>query len=120
VSFGGCEDNLEEFITRMVGRGYEIIAFYPADDPWEDIMKYKNIEKNDFNHIAYQALNFEHTNIRFFNKETKSIQTISVMMTGDPYCDVVPINDWSFQRGKTDVVDEIFSELREEIMGDEA
>tara|TARA_R110002020_G_scaffold120162_4_gene273933 strand:- start:16971 stop:17336 length:366 start_codon:yes stop_codon:yes gene_type:complete len=118
VTFGGCEDNLEVFIRRMVNLGNKIIDFFPMWDYNLDIMQYKNIEENDFNTIAYQALNFEHTNIRFFNERTNVTQTVSVMMTGDKWCDVVPINDWGWQTGKPDVVkqvlDKLINELRDE------
>ena len=120
VSFGGFEDNLEEFLNRMYARGYKIVAFFPYYDSGLDIMQYKSIEDGDLNHIAYQALNFEHTNIRLENEETDSRATISVMLTGDDWCDVVPINDWSFQRDRPDIVDEVVQELREELLGDDA
>ena len=111
--------NLKEFIRRMLDRGYKIVAFFPMWDYDCDIMQGID-DKNDIEEIAYQALNYEHTNIRFFNEEGKARQTVSVMMTGDPWCDVVPINDWSYQIGKADIVKEINDELREELLGDEA
>ena len=40
------------------------------------------------------------------------------MMTGDSYCDVIPINDWSFRDGQEDVVDRVIKDMRDEIMGD--
>jgi hypothetical protein len=40
-------------------------------------------------------------------------------MTGDSYCDVIPINDWSFRHGQEDVVKRVINDMRDEIMGDE-
>ena len=95
--FGG---NLKEFIRRMVeDEGFVIATLFPFCE-------------------AYQALNFEHTNMVFVNG--KNSQTISIMMTGDDWCDIVPINDWSFRRDVKDVVDKVITEMREEILGDDA
>ena len=119
--FGG---NLKEFIRRMVeDLGYTIGAFFCMDyGRNHSIMAEKNIEANDFEEIAYQALNYEHTNIDF-DKVIDGVdvgQTVSVMMTGDAWCDVVPINDWSYRRDSVDVVDGLIKSMREEIMGDDA
>ena len=42
------------------------------------------------------------------------------MISGDAWCDVIPINDWSFSHEHEDVVDRVYKSMREEIMGDEA
>jgi len=42
------------------------------------------------------------------------------MMTGDSWCDVIPINDWSFRREQEDVVNKVVQSMRDEIMGDDA
>ena len=68
--------------------------------------------------MAYQALNHEHSNMTFAKDDNR--QTVSIMMSGDTYCDVIPINDWSYSYGKEDVVDRVIKSMREEIMGDEA
>jgi len=113
--FGG---NLKEFIRRMVEvEGFTVTAMYPCfEGRGYDLLEGMDITDHD--EIAYQALNCEHTNIDFVKGENR--QVVSVMMTGDPWCDVVPINDWSFKYEQEDVVDRVMKSLREEIMGDDA
>ena len=106
-------DNLEDFIDRMLEVGFEITAFFP----YYDGRSYDLLPCND---IPRQALNYEHTNIDFTNKETKEQQTISVMLTGDIWCDIVPINDWSFHHDKTDWVGMFVDAIREEQLGEDA
>ena len=116
--FGG---NLKEFIRRMVeDEGYTITTLFPYYDGRSAcLIKCEGgIAIDDHESMAYEALNYEHTNMTF-TKDGNS-QTISVMMTGDTYCDVIPINDWSFRLGEEDVVDRVVSSMREEIMGDDA
>tara|TARA_R100001460_G_scaffold56738_3_gene96449 strand:- start:311 stop:733 length:423 start_codon:yes stop_codon:yes gene_type:complete len=119
--FGG---NLKEFIRRMVeDEGYTIGNFFPLYDGRDyRIMEVKQINENDFEEIAYQALNYEHTNLDFEKEiDGKDVgQTVSITMTGDAWCDVIPVNDWSFKRGSVDVVGRVTKSMREEIMGDEA
>ena len=112
--------NLAEFIRRMVEEeGFKIGNLFPMYEGRSfKIIEVKGIEHDDYEEIAYQALNYEHTNLDF-EKEDYS-QTVSIMMTGDVWCDVVPINDWSFRRDKEDVVCRVMDKLREEIMGDDA
>ena len=105
--------NLSDFIDRMLEVGFEITAFFP----YYEGRSYSLLPCND---IPRQALNYEHTNIDFPNQETEERQTISVMMTGDIWCDIVPINDWSFQRGKTDWVKMFVDAIREEQLGEDA
>ena len=102
---------LREFITRMEEVGFHVAGF------WEPFGGESLMHKDD---IAYQALNYEHTNIRFENSELGYGQTISVMLSGDKWCDVVPINDWTLKRDKTDFVDLFVKALREEHMGEDA
>ena len=85
-------------------------------------MEAKQINENDFEEIAYQALNYEHTNLDFEKEiDGKDVgQTVSIMTTGDAWCDVIPVNDWSFKRDSVDVIDRVYKSMREEIMGDEA
>ena len=113
--FGG---NLKEFIRRMVeDEGFKITAMFPYFEGRSyDLLE--GMDMVDYDEMAYQALNCEHTNIDF-TKE-KNTQTVSVLMTGDAWCDVVPINDWSFRYEQEDVVDRVMKSLREEIMGDDA
>ena len=116
--FGG---NLKEFIRRMVeDEGFDIAALFPYYDGRAGclIKGGFGIAIDDHESMAYQALNHEHSNMDF-TKDDNS-QTISIMMTGDTYCDVIPINDWSYRRGQEDVVNRVVSSMREEIMGDDA
>ena len=119
--FGG---NLKEFIRRMVeDEGYTIGNFFPLYDGRSyRIMETKQINENDFDEIAYQALNYEHTNLDFEKEiDGKDVgQTVSMMISGDAWCDVIPINDWSFIIDSVDVIDRVYKSMREEIMGDEA
>lgn len=115
--FGG---NLAEFIRRMVEQeGFTLGNLFPLyEGRHHNIIEGKGIALDDYEEIAYQALNYEHTNLDF-EKEGHG-QTVSIMCSGDAWCDVVPINDWSFKRDKEDVVDRVYNTMRKEIMGDEA
>ena len=116
--FGG---NLKEFIRRMVeDEGFDIAALFPYYDGRQAcfIKCDGGIAIDDHESMAYHALNCEHTNMTFVNGD--NTQTVSIMMTGDTYCDVIPINDWSYRRGQEDVVDRVVTSMREEIMGDDA
>tara|TARA_Y100000004_G_C8812760_1_gene368460 strand:+ start:395 stop:799 length:405 start_codon:yes stop_codon:yes gene_type:complete len=115
--FGG---NLKEFIRRMVeDEGFTISNLFPYYEGRSyNIMHNKNIEPTDFDELAYQGLNYEHTNMTFIKEG--HVQTVSIMMCGDEWCDVVPINDWTVPREKEDVVDRVLSTLRDEIMGVDA
>lgn len=120
-------DNLARFIERMTERGFTIARFFAMPDAY-DLMHI--IEDNTLDHyeIAHQALNYEHTNITFqYGIRHEGVmepngyrQTISVMLTGDPWCDVVPINDWSFSDRGPDAVKEEVNKLRTELLSDEA
>jgi hypothetical protein len=115
-TFGG---NLKEFIRRMVeDEGFTITTLFPYYDGRANcLLKSRRIAIDDYESMAYQAMNHEHSNMEF-NKE-KNRQIISVMLTGDSYCDVIPINDWSFRYGEVDVVSKVVNSMRDEIMGDE-
>ena len=114
--FGG---NLKEFIRRMVEEeGFTIGSLFPYWDGRDNCLIQGGIAVDDYETMAYQALNHEHSNMDF--KKDDNSQTISIMMSGDPYCDVIPINDWSFRHGQEDVVGRVSKSMRQEIMGDEA
>lgn len=116
--FGG---NLKEFIRRMVeDEGFTIDSLFPYHDGRTNNLLNGDggIAVDDYESIAYQALNLEHSNIDFSKGDNR--QVISVMMTGDNWCDVIPINDWSFRREQEDVVNKIVQSMRDEIMGDES
>jgi hypothetical protein len=110
-SFFGM-DGLEAFIQEMFQRDYEITRM----KSWSgiDVMEYAGekygLDLTDANDVAYQSLNFEETWVEFTKGEAK--QQVKFMLTGDKWCDVVPIADWTFQRNKIDVVKEINDELR--------
>lgn len=106
-------ENLGDFIDRMLEVGFEITAFFP----YYEGRSYDLLPCND---IPRQALNYEHTNIDFNNEETKERHTVSVMMTGDIWCDIVPINDWTYRSGQTDWVKIFVDEIREEQLGEDA
>lgn len=105
-------DGLEAFIKEMFQRDYEITRM----KSWSgiDVMEYAGekygLDPTDANEVAYQSLNFEETWVEFTKGEAK--QQVKFMLTGDKWCDVVPIADWTFQRNKIDVVKEINDELR--------
>ena len=113
--FGG---NLKEFIRRMVeDEGFTITALFPLyEGRSHNILE--GMDMTDYDEMAYQALNHEHTNMDFVKEENS--QTISILVTGDAWCDVIPINDWSFRHNQIDVVDRVREALRKEIMGDDA
>ena len=116
-TFGG---NLKEFIRRMVeDEGFTVTSLFPMPDG-RDYCELENgkVNSTDYEELAYEALNDEHSNMDFTKDD--DTQTISVMMSGDDYCDVIPINDWSYSYGKEDVVDRVIKSMREEIMGDDA
>lgn len=125
-------DNLARFIEQMVTRGFVIARFFAMPDRY-DLMHFVRpctVDNTvvDYHEVANQALNYEHTNITFqYGVRHEGVmepngyrQTISVMMTGDPWCDVVPINDWSFSHHHPDAVKEIVNALRTELLSDEA
>jgi len=117
-------ETLARFIEQMTARGFTITRFFTMPDRY-DLMHFVN--EDDYE-VAYQALNYEHTNITFqYGIRHEGVmepngyrQTISVMLTGDPWCDVVPINDWSFSPQHPDAVKEIVNALRTELLSDEA
>ena len=114
--FGG---NLKEFIRRMVEEeGFTIGSLFPYWDGRDNCLIKGGIAIDDYETMAYQALNHEHSNMDF--KKDDNSQTISIMMSGDSYCDVIPINDWSYRYGQEDVVNRVSKAMRLEIMGDEA
>lgn len=119
--FGG---NLKEFIRRMTDdEGFAIEALFPYDYGrrgcllWSE-EKDNGIQLDDYEEMAYEALNCEHTNMTFSKGDNS--QTISIMMTGDSWCDVIPINDYSYTREQEDVVNRVLDSMRDEIMGDDA
>ena len=119
--FGG---NLKEFIRRMTDdEGFAIEALFPYHDGRSNCLLWSEehddgIQMHDYEEMAYEALAYEHSNMTFSKGDNS--QTISVMMTGDNWCDVIPINDWSYRREQEDVVNKVVQSMRDEIMGDDA
>lgn len=121
--FGG---NLKEFIRRMVeDEGFTIDSLFPYYDAYAEDGTTNNLLKgdraiaiDDYETMAYEALNHEHSNIDMSKGDNR--QVISIMMTGDEWCDVIPINDWSFKHGQEDVVNRVKQSMRDEIMEDDA
>ena len=121
--FGG---NLKEFIRRMVeDEGFTIDSLFPYYDSYAEDGTTNNLLKgdraiaiDDYETMAYEALNHEHSNIDMSKGDNR--QVISIMMTGDEWCDVIPINDWSFKHGQEDVVNRVKQSMRDEIMEDDA
>jgi len=117
-------ETLARFIEQMTARGFTITRFFTMPDRY-DLMHFVN---EDAYEVAYQALNYEHTNITFqygirhegVMEPNSYRQTISVMLTGDPWCDVIPINDWTFSNRGPDAVEEIVNALRTEILVEDA
>ena len=113
----GFGDNLYAFFWEMRERGYEVTWMgYGYDEV-------RPLDFSDLDEVTYQSQNFEGCNVILENKETGNSQTVVVDYTGDKYCDVVPIVDWSFKHDREkypDVVDEVITMLREEILGDDA
>ena len=114
ITYQDYINNLNEFIDRMQEVGFEVTAMFP----YYEGRSYELLPCND---IARQALNYEHVNIDFTGgEEYRYSVTISVMLSGDKWCDIVPINDWSFRRGEVDYVDMFVSAIREEVLGEDA
>lgn len=125
-------DNLARFIERMTTRGFVIARFFAMPDRYDLMHTIEDSRTNslplDCHEVAHQALNYEHTNITFqYGVVHEGVmepngyrQTISVMLTGDPWCDVVPINDWTFSDRGPDAVEEIINDLRTELLSDDA
>ena len=104
-------DNLVEFLNRMNARGFAVTRMTEAPTGTD-------MTNND--DVASWATNYEGCNVRLDNTETGNRQTIAVMYTGDDWCDVVPIVDWSYTIHAEDVVNQVINEIREEILGDDA
>lgn len=107
VTYQDYINNLSEFIDRMQEVGYEVTSMFP----YYEGRSYELLPCAD---IASTALDYEHTNIDFTNKENGVRQTVSVMLTGDKWCDIVPINDWSIRHGAVDYVDMFVTAIRAE------
>lgn len=114
ITYQDYINNLNELIDRMQEVGFEVTAMFP----YYEGRSYELLPCHD---IARTALNYEHVNIDFTGgEEYRYTVTASVMLTGDRYCDIVPINDWSFRRGEVDYIDMFVNAIREEVMGEDA
>jgi hypothetical protein len=118
IKYGDYIDNLNDFIDRMQEVGFEVTAMFPYYEG-------RSEELLPCDDIGRQALNYEHVNIDFTNEGVGTFdppmrQTISVMLTGDKWCDIVPINDWTFRHGTVDYVDMFLEAIRKEWLGEDA
>ena len=100
-------DNLVDFFTRMRAHGFEVVG--TTANGVEDL--------TNLDDVASWATNWEGCNVRLFNREMDYGQTVAVEYTGDPWCDIVPIVDWTVPRNHPDFVDEVINGIREEILG---
>jgi hypothetical protein len=120
LSYSDYIENLQDFLLRMEEIGYEVSAMWPAyEGRGYDLLE--TVNSSDLHSVARQALNYEHSNIQLSQTDdiTKR-QIISVMLTGDTYCDIVPINDWTVPRGRNDDVKMFVNAIRGEILGEDA
>lgn len=113
ITYQDYINNLGEFIDRMKKVGFEVTAMFP----YYEGRSYELLPSAD---IARTALDYEHVNIDFTNDAKGYRQTVSVMLTGDKWCDIVPINDWSIRSGAVDYVDMFVKAIREEVLGEDA
>ena len=103
-------DNLVDFFTRMRARGFEVT--HTSEDGVEDL--------TNLDDVASWAANREDCRVRLHNSESNYGQSVYVLYTGDSWCDVVPIYNWTIPRDSPDVVDIVISEIRDEILGEDA
>ncbi len=104
-------EGLREFIRKMYERGFVVTAM---DSEGIDVLNDSGIDLQGSSSevtgdVAYQALNYEQTWVTFEKDDLK--QSAFVMLTGDKYCDRIPIADWTFSREKPDEIREVFDEL---------
>ena len=113
--YGGFkfDDNLFRFFHEMNMRYYEVTYMNSFGEKVE-------IDYTDLDEVTFQSQNYEGCNVTLKNRNSGHRQTVRVDYTGDDWCDVVPIVDWSIPRGKPDVVDMVIKMIREDVLGDEA
>ena len=109
LRFFGLE-GLKDFIEKMFGKGYVVTAM----KSWggDDVIKNSGIDVTVAEDVAYQSLNYEETWVTFQKDDNR--QSAKFMLTGDKYCDRIPVADWTFSRDETkpDVIKEVIDELR--------
>ena len=101
---GKFGDNLYRFFCEMAARGYKVIKM-SCDYDYERVRVQGGYQ--DLDEVTYQAQNYEGCNVRLQNTETSHGQTIAVDYSGDDWCDVVPIVDWTVPRDHPDTVNEV-------------
>lgn len=113
--YGGFQfgDNLFRFFHEMRCRNYEVTYM----GCWGE-----KVEKDytDLDEVTYQAQNYEGCNVTLTHYVSGHRQTVAVDYTGDEWCDVVPIVDWSVPRDHPDVVNMVVNMIREDVLGDDA
>ena len=109
LRFFGLE-GLKDFIEKMFGRGYVVTAM----KSWSgyDVIEDSGIDVTVAEDVAYQSLNYEETWVTFEKDDNR--QSAKFMLTGDKYCDRIPVADWTFSTTKTkhDVIREVIDELQ--------
>ena len=103
-------DGLTHFVDEMFKRGYEVKRMRAWGG--DDVIRNSGLDVSNAEEVAYQGLNYEETWV-VFEHPTADTQSAKFMLTGDKWCDVVPIADWTFKRNGTDVIKEVYDELRE-------
>jgi len=113
--YGGFKfgNNLFRFFHEMNMRGYEVISMNSYGEKVEK-------DYTDLDEVTYQSQNYEGCNVTLKNRNSGHRQTVRVDYSGDDWCDVVPIVDWSITRDNHDVVEMVIKMIREDVLGDEA
>ena len=113
--YGGFkfDDNLFRFFHEMHVRGYEVTYMSAFGEAVRDCY-------NDLDEVAYQSQNYEGCNVTMTHYVTRHKQTVAVDYTGDAWCDVVPIINWTMPRDHPDVVRMVIDMIREDVLGDDA
>ena len=111
-------NNLFRFFCEMHMRGYKVIYMSSFGEKVEFFDSDKDY--TDLDEVTYQSQNYEGCNVTLRNTDKNHRQTVRVDYTGDDWCDVVPIIDWSIPRDKPDVVNMVIKMIREDVLGDEA
>jgi hypothetical protein len=110
--FGRYGDNLEDCFQTFIDMGWKCVNMisWAGDRPMDE----KEIGEEDAYEIAFQSLNYEHTTSVWERKEDGYQQRVSAMLSGDKWCDLLPINDWSWKEGKEDVLGPVIERIGEE------
>ena len=130
--YGGFKfgNNLFRFFHEMNARDYKVTYM----ECWgEKVMTRAMEDYTNLDEVTYQAQNYEGCKVILTHRDsglsgdadmgwasTGNRQTVLVDYTGDAWCDVVPIMDWSVPRDHPDVVKMVVDMIREDVLGDDA